>query len=94
MSDGLQLAREDQFPEHYSNPKDNQAPEYHDASQSERSEDFKHNEKMLYTGEAKCLTILGLRRRNFWVLVALALILTAAIVGGSVGGALAVRKSG
>jgi hypothetical protein len=92
MADGLQVARDDQFPEPYT--KYDQAPEHHDASQIQRSRDSNH--KTLYTdlGEVKRPTILGLRRRNFWILVALALILTAAIVGGSVGGTLAVRKSG
>lgn len=36
--------------------------------------------------------ILGLRRRNFWILCLLALILVGAIVGGSVGGVAAVQK--
>jgi hypothetical protein len=39
-------------------------------------------------------TILSLRTRNFWVLVAILLVAVGAAVGGSVGGALAVRHAG
>jgi hypothetical protein len=39
-------------------------------------------------------TILGLRRRNFWILVAILLVAVGAAIGGSVGGALAVRNAG
>jgi hypothetical protein len=39
-------------------------------------------------------TILGLRRRNFWILVAILLVALGAAIGGSVGGALAVRNAG
>jgi hypothetical protein len=37
-------------------------------------------------------TVLGLKRRNVWILCLLALILVGAIVGGSVGGVAAVQK--
>jgi hypothetical protein len=51
-----------------------------------------------YYGEAKeptpqSRTILGLRKRNFWILVVVAIVIVAATIGGSVGGSLAVRKS-
>jgi len=36
-------------------------------------------------------TILGFRRRNFWILVVVAVVIAAATVGGSVGGSMAVR---
>jgi hypothetical protein len=39
-------------------------------------------------------TILGLRKRNFWVLVGFAVVVVAAAVGGSVGGSMAVRNTG
>jgi hypothetical protein len=38
-------------------------------------------------------TILGLRRRNFWILVVLAVVVVIAAVGGAVGGSMAVRQS-
>jgi hypothetical protein len=38
-------------------------------------------------------TILGMRRRNFWILLAIALVIVAATIGGSVGGSMAVRNS-
>lgn len=38
-------------------------------------------------------TILGLRRRNFWILFGVILIIVAATIGGSVGGSLAVQRS-
>jgi hypothetical protein len=38
-------------------------------------------------------TIFGLRRRNFWVLVAILLVAVDAALGGSIGGALAVRNA-
>ena len=37
--------------------------------------------------------ILGLRRRNFWILVGVLLVVVAATVGGSVGGTLAVQRN-
>ena len=37
-------------------------------------------------------TVLGLRRRNFWILFIGLIIIVAATIGGSVGGALAVRN--
>lgn len=39
-------------------------------------------------------TILGVRLRNFWILVVVAIVIVAATIGGSVGGAMAVRDSG
>jgi hypothetical protein len=39
-------------------------------------------------------TILGLRRRNFWIISTLVFIIVGATIGGSVGGAMAVRSSG
>lgn len=39
-------------------------------------------------------TILGLRRRNFWILVAFIAVIACATIGGSVGGSLAVRNRG
>lgn len=45
-----------------------------------------------YITPSKRRTILGLRRRNFWVLCILAMILVGAIVGGSVGGVSAVQR--
>lgn len=39
--------------------------------------------------------ILGLRRRTFWILLVVAIVVVGgAIIGGSVGGSLAVQKSG
>jgi hypothetical protein len=38
-------------------------------------------------------TILGVHRRDFWILVTILLVVNSASVGGSVGGALAVRNS-
>ena len=38
-------------------------------------------------------TILGLRKRNFWILVVAAVAIVAVAVGGSVGGVMAVQKS-
>jgi hypothetical protein len=38
-------------------------------------------------------TILGLRRRNFWILFAVIVLVVCATIGGSVGGSLAVQKS-
>jgi len=43
---------------------------------------------------AEHATILGIRRRNFWILVLIAVVVVGATVGGSVGGAMAVRDSG
>lgn len=37
--------------------------------------------------------ILGLRRRNFWIILVGILVIGAAIIGGSVGGSLAVQNS-
>jgi hypothetical protein len=42
----------------------------------------------------KPATILGLRRRNFWIIAAILLAVVGATVGGSVGGSLAVRNAG
>ncbi|KAF2827846.1 hypothetical protein CC86DRAFT_465677 [Ophiobolus disseminans] len=39
-------------------------------------------------------TILGIRRRNFWILAVIAAVIVAATISGSVGGAMAVRDSG
>ena len=36
--------------------------------------------------------ILGIRRRNFWILVVLAVVLVGATIGGSIGGVLAVQN--
>lgn len=44
--------------------------------------------------ESQYGTILGLRRRNFWIVLIMVLLLVGATIGGSVGGALAVRNSG
>jgi hypothetical protein len=38
-------------------------------------------------------TILGLRRRNFWILFAITLVIVGATIGGSVGGSVAVRNA-
>ena len=42
----------------------------------------------------KTSTILGLRRRQFWTLLVLAILLIGGTIGGSVGGVLAVQKAG
>jgi hypothetical protein len=94
MADGLQLAHSTHYPEAYS--KYDQSPELHDVSplQNAQSGDMHHKTPYMYAGEARSSTILGLRRRHFWTLVIVAIVLMAIIIGGSVGGALAVRKSG
>lgn len=38
-------------------------------------------------------TILGLRKRNFWILIAILSVVVCATIGGSVGGSLAVRNA-
>jgi hypothetical protein len=38
------------------------------------------------------ITILGIRRRNFWILVGLVVLIVGATIGGSVGGSMAVRR--
>ena len=43
-------------------------------------------------GKPNHARILGLRRRNFWILVALAIVLVGATIGGSIGGVLAVQN--
>jgi hypothetical protein len=37
-------------------------------------------------------TILGVRRRNFWILVLVGVLVVGATIGGSVGGSMAVRR--
>jgi hypothetical protein len=38
-------------------------------------------------------TILGLRKRNFWIFIAILSVVVCATIGGSVGGSLAVRNA-
>jgi hypothetical protein len=50
-----------------------------------------------YHNEAGALfhddTILGLRKRNFWIFVAIMSVVVCATIGGSIGGSLAVRNA-
>jgi hypothetical protein len=83
MSDAPQLA--------FSN-----APQYY-PNQTQQS--YAKQETYAHTADAhhtplKEPTILGLRRRNFWILVVIAIVVIAAAVGGGVGGAFAVKNSG
>jgi hypothetical protein len=93
MADGLQLAHSTQYPDPYS--KYDQSPELHDVSHlhDARSGELHHKTPYMHGGQARSSTILGLRRRHFWTLAVIAVVLMAIIIGGSVGGALAVRKS-
>jgi hypothetical protein len=56
-------------------------------------------EARVYLDEAdgktrKPASILGLRKRNFWIIAAILLAVVSATIGGSVGGAVAVRNAG
>ncbi|KAH7066642.1 hypothetical protein BKA63DRAFT_522871 [Paraphoma chrysanthemicola] len=72
------------------------SPDYHHAEQSKAAGEVRayYNDEIGAKHAAQQqTTILGLRRRNFWTLLAIALVLVGAIIGGSVGGMMAVQNS-
>jgi hypothetical protein len=55
--------------------------------------DINGHHSYIEDGKQNHARILGLRRRNFWILVALAVVLVGATIGGSIGGVLAVQNT-
>ena len=92
MADGPQLANRNNYPE-YTRYDQSKPAELYDQAQPGLIPATETNRPVPYIDGTKTTqaTILGIRRRNFWILVALAVILVGATIGGSVGGSLAVR---
>jgi hypothetical protein len=79
------------YPEALPHTLDPSTPKSHYAPDT--SYQFEHpnaTEQLEQSGHRK---ILGLRRRTFWILAIVILLIAGAVVGGSVGGSLAVRNS-
>jgi hypothetical protein len=92
MADAPQVAHTSPYPESYQ--KYDQAPEHYDASQHSPASAHNLYHPTPYVEKPRQDTILGIRRRNFWILVILAIVISAVVIGASVGGSLAVRKAG
>lgn len=89
MADGPQVVRTDEYPETYEKQNDpSKAMYYYSQTVNEKEESYPE-----VVSKPEQRTILGLRRRNFWILIGIALVVLAATIGGSVGGALAVKNS-
>ncbi|KAH7080893.1 hypothetical protein FB567DRAFT_115092 [Paraphoma chrysanthemicola] len=72
------------------------SPDYNHAAQPKAAEEVRayYNDEIGAKHAAQQqTTILGLRRRNFWTLLVIALVLVGVIIGGSVGGVMAVQNS-
>jgi hypothetical protein len=90
MADGPQVVQTDEFPESYKNDKTQAAP-FYDHAQPHMVNGHDHA-PYEHDAQSKHATILGLRRRNFWILTAFAIVILGATIGGSIGGSLAVRN--
>ena len=54
--------------------------------------DVNGRQSYMEDGKQNHRKIFGIRRRNFWILVSLAIVLVGATIGGSIGGVLAVQN--
>lgn len=92
MADAPQVAHTSPYPESYQ--KYDHAPEHYVASQHSPASAHNLYHPTPYVEKPRQDTILGIRRRNFWILAILAIVISAVVIGASVGGSLAVRKAG
>lgn len=71
------------------------APEHYTHQGQGKTESHRNESSYPYVDDyvKRPTTILGLRRRKFWILVAILLVVVGATVGGSVGGSLAVQRA-
>jgi hypothetical protein len=93
MADAPQLAYDHELPIAYARQdehiesKEKTYYNYHDNTPIDATHSHKE------TLDSPQRTVLGLRRRNFWILFVTIVIIVAATIGGSVGGSLAVRNN-
>ncbi|CAE7174651.1 hypothetical protein P3342_007815 [Pyrenophora teres f. teres] len=116
MSDGLQIAQPETYPEavnRYSPNSDAKLPQLHDHDSDYEPADLtrtrtrstqhhlsfnppSHSDQSEYNGTLEIPAemwrkVFAHRRRNFWILCSLSIVMVGALVGGSIGGALFVQ---
>ncbi|KAI1514786.1 hypothetical protein Ptr86124_006109 [Pyrenophora tritici-repentis] len=116
MSDGLQIAQPETYPEainRYSPNSDTKLPQFHDNDREYLPDDLtrtrtrskqrhlssnppSRSDQSEYNGTLEIPAemwrkVFAHRRRNFWILCSLSIVIVGALVGGSIGGALFVQ---
>lgn len=96
MADAPQVAYGDARPEVYQGGSRTEVYQYQPAPQKQEVHAYYDNARgyEAYAPAQEPATILGIRRRNFWILVVIVVVVVAATIGGSVGGSMAVRNLG